>query len=73
MNAHEIIKNICLPIEANVGSHIRDVAWEMCALANKLGVCVTTDFNDTNVIACPGDEPAAIVAVYDARRNSRSR
>lgn len=50
--------------ECGVGARLDDVAADMIALADRLGIQVTTRFNGHHVYANPGDGLATIIASY---------
>lgn len=57
-------------IEAQVyaGGYINDVARDMCAAAERTGLCIIADFNGHELQARPGDCEADVAAKLDAVR-----
>lgn len=56
---------ITLNVDLLAGTHILAAAFEMEALARKLGVTVRASFNGIAITVKPGDAPAAIQEHYD--------
>lgn len=54
-----------IDITPYAGSHLNDVAEEMGALADRLGINVTASFNGVRLLARPGENAMAIPPNYD--------
>lgn len=58
------MSQISLEVDALAGSDITIVCREMCELANKLNIYVSTKFNDTLLLAGPNEDYKELVAKY---------
>ena len=57
--------SVTLKVESHAGANVRDVAVELCQLADRVGVMCETKFNDVLIIARPGCNPLRLVEAYE--------
>ena len=62
------MSQISLEVDALAGSDITIVCREMCELANKLNIYVSTKFNDTLLLVGPNEDYKELVAKYWRKR-----
>ena len=60
----EMLKTFMLKVEPLAGSDVRDVAVELCQLADRVGVRCEAGFNGVKLWARPGDNPQHLVQAY---------
>lgn len=60
---------LCLKVEVIAGSSEGETALAMTQLADRLGILVETQHNDTTMRAWPGDEPEAVLRQFALERN----
>lgn len=53
-----------LKMEPIAGSDVRDVAVELCAAADRIGVMCEAQFNDVSLVARPGCNPLRLCEAY---------
>lgn len=58
------MSNLELQVEFIIGTSIEDVCDEMSALAKKLGIMVSTNFNGVNVIETPKSIPSRLASEW---------
>jgi len=68
----EMLKTFVLKVEPHAGSHLNDVAMELCQLAGRLGVGCVASFNGVEIWADPGDNPLRLVEAFHAELNRRA-
>jgi hypothetical protein len=56
---------VTLKVESHPGANVRDVAVELCQLADRVGVMCETKFNDVLLVARPGCNPLRLVEAYE--------
>lgn len=56
-----------LIVEVFGGSPIRQVAIDLCDVANRVGVLCEANFNDVRLWARPGNDPATLVEAYQQK------
>lgn len=60
----EMLKTFVLQVEPFAGSDIKDVAVELCQLADRVGVRCEAGFNGVKLWARPGDNPLRLVEAF---------
>ena len=60
----EMLKTFVLQVEPFAGSNIKDVAVELCQLADRVGVLCEAGFNGVKLWARPGDNPLRLVEAF---------
>lgn len=66
------LHSLTINVELTPGSTVRDVACDLCSLADRVGTTVRAKFNDVTMLARPGDNPLDLAASYDKQSASRS-
>ena len=61
----EMLKTFTLNVEPFAGSDVRDVASELCQLADRVGVRCVAGFNGVKLWARPGDNPLRLVDAFN--------
>ena len=56
---------VTLKVESHAGANVRDVAVELCQMADRLEVMCETKFNDVIIMARPGCNPLRLVEAYE--------
>ncbi len=56
--------SIYLDVKAFIGCDIAQIASDICALANRVGVTVCADVNDSFLMAHPGETPQKVIENY---------
>ena len=59
-----MLKTFVLRVEPFAGSDVRDVACELCQLADRIGVRCEATFNGVKLWARPGDNPLRLVDAF---------
>jgi len=62
----EMLKTFVLQVEPFAGRDIKDVAVELCQLADRVGVRCEAGFNGVKLWARPGDNPLRLVDAFHA-------
>lgn len=60
----EMLKTFMLKVYPLLGSDVRDVAVELCQLADRVGVRCEADVNGVKLWARPGDNPLRLVEAF---------
>ena len=60
----EMLQTFVIRVELFAGSHIDDVAAEMCILADRVGVRCEASFNGVKLWARPGDDPRELIEAF---------
>lgn len=69
----EMLKTFMLKVEPFVGSDVRDVAVELCQLADRVGVRCEAGVNGVKLWARPGDNPLRLVEAFHEQLKQPSR
>lgn len=67
----EMLKTFVLRLEPFAGTDVRDVASEMCQLADRIGVRCEVMFNGVKLWARPGDNPLRLVDAFHEQLKSK--
>lgn len=65
--AMRFLPTMQLKVELFAGTDIADAATDLCELANRVGTLCVATFNGVQLWARPGDDPARLVAAWDAQ------
>lgn len=68
----EFLRTFTLKVELFAGTEIRDVASELCQLADRIGVMCEAQFNSVKLWARPGDYPPLLVEAYEEQLQNKS-
>ncbi len=60
----EMLKTFILKVEPLVGSDVRDVAVDLCQLADRVGVRCEADVSGVKLWARPGDNPLRLAEAF---------
>ena len=52
--------DLCIKVEAIAGADVRKACADLTALADKLGVMCSCNFNGVDALALPGAEPGEV-------------
>ena len=63
----KMLKTFVLQVEPFAGSDVRDVAVELCELADRVGARCEAPFNGVKLWARPGDNPLRLVDAFHAQ------
>lgn len=71
--ATELLETLILRIELFAGTDVRDVAHDLCRLADRTGVLCEAECNGVKLWARPGDNPVRLLDAFGEQLKQPAR